>query len=343
MATPAQAEEARRVGARSTIVFAFALLAGLILAWELRELLLLIYASVLFAIVIDPLVAGVEDWGWGERHLGHGAALAVVLAGAAVGGALLLAILVPPLVREATALIEAWPTVSSNALAAVQRLPGLHHLNLSPLESDLAAAGSWALEAVQSLATGVADGCTILLLTVYLVAEGRETRDWCLGMIAPGPRRRLALTLDRGQRRMRGWLLAQSALALCMGVASLAAFAALRLPDFYALALLAALLSFVPVLGPLTAAAVAGAVAGVQSWFALGGVLMFFAVYEGFENAYLVPKVMRNAVDLPGLAIILALAVGAALGGVLGAVLAVPTAALVAELLGEYARQPEEE
>src|SRR6185437_2272685 len=68
-----------------------------------------------------------------------------------------------------------------------------------------------------------------------------------------------------------------------------------------------------------------------------------FAVYEGFENAYLVPKVMRNAVDLPGLAIILALAVGAALGGVLGAVLAVPTAALVAELLGEYARQPEEE
>src|SRR6185437_1997180 len=314
MATPASEWRQPQRGARAVIVFAVGLLAALALAWWLRELVLLIYASVLFAIVIDPLVAGVQDGGGGERHLGHGAALAVVLAGAAVGGALLLAILVPPLVREATALIVAWPTVSSQSLAAVQRL-----------------------------ATGVADGCTILLLTVYLVAEGRETRDWCLGMIAPGPRRRLALTLDRGQRRMRGWLLAQSALALCMGVASLTAFAALRLPDFYALALLAALLSFVPVLGPLTAAAVAGAVAGVQSWFALGGVLMFFAVYEGFENAYLVPKVMRNAVDLPGLAIILALAVGAALGGVLGAVLAVPTAALVAELLGEYARQPEEE
>jgi|SRR6185437_8279668 len=344
MATPAPGWTSAPGSARGAILFAFALLAGLALAWELRALLLLIYASVLFAIVIEPLVAAVENWtlpGSSERRLGHGAALAMVLLAAALAGLLLLAVLVPPLVREATALVAAWPAVSAKALAAVQSLPGLRHLNLSPLESDVAAAGSWALGAVQSLAAGVADGFTILLLTVYLVAEGRATRDWCLAMVAPEPRRRLALTLDRGQRRMRGWLVGQSALALCMGLASLAVFAVLRLPDFYALALLAALLSFVPVLGPLTAAAVAGTVAGVESWFALGGVLAFFAVYEAFENAYLVPKIMRNAVDLPGLAIIIALAIGAALGGVLGAVLSVPTAALVAELLAEYARQPD--
>jgi predicted PurR-regulated permease PerM len=45
---------------------------------------------------------------------------------------------------------------------------------------------------------------------------------------------------------------------------------------------------------------------------------------------------MRNRVDLPGLAILVALVLGSALEGVLGALVSVPTAVLVAVLLDEY-------
>jgi len=45
---------------------------------------------------------------------------------------------------------------------------------------------------------------------------------------------------------------------------------------------------------------------------------------------------MRNRVNLPGLAILVALVLGSALEGVLGAMVSVPTAVLVAELLDEY-------
>jgi predicted PurR-regulated permease PerM len=45
---------------------------------------------------------------------------------------------------------------------------------------------------------------------------------------------------------------------------------------------------------------------------------------------------MRSRVNLPGLAIIVALLLGFELGGVAGALVAVPTAVLVAELLDEY-------
>jgi predicted PurR-regulated permease PerM len=45
---------------------------------------------------------------------------------------------------------------------------------------------------------------------------------------------------------------------------------------------------------------------------------------------------MKSSVDLPGLAIIVALLLGGELAGVVGALVAVPTAVLVAELVDEY-------
>jgi predicted PurR-regulated permease PerM len=45
---------------------------------------------------------------------------------------------------------------------------------------------------------------------------------------------------------------------------------------------------------------------------------------------------MRNRLNLPGLAILVALLFGFGLAGVLGALVAVPTSVLVAELVEEY-------
>ncbi len=59
-------------------------------------------------------------------------------------------------------------------------------------------------------------------------------------------------------------------------------------------------------------------------------------IYLQVENSYLTPRIMRDRVGLPGLAIIVALILGSALEGVLGAMVSVPTAVLVAVLLDEY-------
>ena len=48
---------------------------------------------------------------------------------------------------------------------------------------------------------------------------------------------------------------------------------------------------------------------------------------------------MRSSVNLPGLAVLIALLAGSALAGVVGALVAVPTAALLAVLIDEYVVQ----
>jgi predicted PurR-regulated permease PerM len=66
------------------------------------------------------------------------------------------------------------------------------------------------------------------------------------------------------------------------------------------------------------------------------GIAVFYLVYLQVENSYLVPRIMRNRVGLPGLAILVALLLGFALEGVPGAMVSVPTAVLVAVLVDEY-------
>jgi predicted PurR-regulated permease PerM len=77
-------------------------------------------------------------------------------------------------------------------------------------------------------------------------------------------------------------------------------------------------------------------VAAFDSWSKAIAVLVFYLIYQQIENAYLTPKIMKTTVDLPALAVIIALTIGGSLAGILGALVAVPTAALIAVIVDEY-------
>jgi predicted PurR-regulated permease PerM len=110
----------------------------------------------------------------------------------------------------------------------------------------------------------------------------------------------------------------------------------LKIRYFYALAVFAGLANFVPILGPIATVILASIVAALDSWGKVLGVIIFYAAYQQVESAFLTPRIMRSEVDLPGVAVIVALTIGGELAGLAGAIAAVPTAALVATLLDEY-------
>ncbi len=105
------------------------------------------------------------------------------------------------------------------------------------------------------------------------------------------------------------------------------------------LGLLMGLFNIIPVAGGVITILLAAGVAAIDSWQKMVGVLIFYAIYTQVENAYLTPRIMRSSVNLPGLAVLIALLAGSALAGVVGALVAVPTAALLAVLIDEYVVQ----
>src|ERR687886_795229 len=61
--------------------------------------------------------------------------------------------------------------------------------------------------------------------------------------------------------------------------------------------------------------------------------LAYFIVYQQVENYLIVPRVMRNAVDMSSLAVLLSTIIGASLAGFAGALLAIPVAAILKVVL----------
>ena len=95
-------------------------------------------------------------------------------------------------------------------------------------------------------------------------------------------------------------------------------------------------MTVLPVVGAAVCVALALVVAAIDSWGSVLGVAIFYVIWANVENSFLIPRIMKSSVDLPGLSILVGLVIGSELAGVVGAMIAVPTAVLVSVLLDEY-------
>ena len=175
-----------------------------------------------------------------------------------------------------------------------------------------------------------------LILTIYFSIEGESTYNWALSFIPSESRSRLDAALRRAEVRMGKWLIGQGSLMLILGVASTIVYRALDVRYAYALGVLTGLLNVVPVLGAALSIALSMLAGAVDSWGRVLGIGIFYGIYLQVENSILIPRIMKHSVDLPALAILVALIIGSALAGIVGALVSVPTAVLVSVLLEEY-------
>lgn len=325
---------------RSDIVFFFALVLGLYIAWMVRDVLLLIYVSALFAVVISPAVSMVQRVRINGWHPGRGLSIvAVIFIGLLVLG-LIVGFALPPIIRDAQGLAAAWPKQVARLTERIRHLPFVQHIDPSALQQHVADAAGGVIGVFKGIAGGIFWFFSWLILTAYFIIDGDRAFHWFVSLFSPNTRERLQPTLLRAEGRMRHWLVGQGALMLILGCASLAVFWLLNIKYFYALAVFAGLANIVPIIGPLASVTLAGIVAAFDSWTKLAGVLIFYFIYQQVENAFLTPRIMKSTVDLPPLAVIIALSFGGALAGVLGALVAVPTAAVVAVFIDEYLVKP---
>jgi predicted PurR-regulated permease PerM len=124
--------------------------------------------------------------------------------------------------------------------------------------------------------------------------------------------------------------------AMCAGVSSLIFLFVVGLGKYaVALAAVVTLLDVIPMIGATLGAVIVTAI-GFATDPKIGlFCLVFYIVYQQFENYVVYPRVMSRSVDLAGSFIVIAALVGAALLGVVGALLAIPTAAAIQLLVKE--------
>ena len=167
-----------------------------------------------------------------------------------------------------------------------------------------------------------------LVVTVYLLLDGRRTYAW-LAAFAPASQRE---RVDRTARAARAILIAyvrgNVITSVLCAIVTWIALAALKVPAALLLAVLAGVCDFIPVVGFFISGVPTVLLALTVSPLTAIGATIFYVAYNTVENYYISPKVYGRELSLSDLAVIAVFAVGAELGGVLGALIALPLAAL---------------
>lgn len=322
-------------------------LTGIVLwcAYIVRDVLLIVYVSVVLAIGFSPIVRIIERQRLGvAKRLPRWLAILILYLAILGTVALVIFLIFPPLVQQAQALWDQRTEMFEKAQQFLISKGWLkEHLTMREAVERAPGTGGDAVTRVARTAASLAGGIfgvfTILILTFYMLVDSWSLREYALRMLPKKHRTRADAASRVVMEKVSAWLTGQLLLAGSIGATSAIGLWALGIPFFYVLALISALGEMIPIVGPFLAAIPAIAVASTVSLQKVVFVIIFFVVQQQLENHILVPKIMSRQVGVSPVTVIVSLLIGGSLLGVVGALLAVPTAAILqvvaAELLSD--------
>jgi predicted PurR-regulated permease PerM len=303
----------------STIVFAVFFLLGLYFLYYIQEIVLTFFLAIICMSAVNP---GVR---WMHRKLRIpkplGIAISYILIISAVAFAV--AIIIPPLVAEVPTLIGSL------------HLPELPE-KIRTLQFSLAEVNDFLNQIYNSFGTvfsiitstfhGIFTFVTVLVMTAYLLLDRENLHKKMVWFSRDTHHLAIAKEfIDSLEVQLGGWVRGQLFLMLTIGVMTYIGLMLLSVPFALPLALLAGLLEILPNLGP-TIATIPGLIVAFTKLgpTMTGVVLVFYILVQQLENHFIVPKIMKENVDVSPLVTILTILIGFKLGGVLGAFLSVP-------------------
>lgn len=311
---------------------------ALALVYAVRHTIFIFVLALFLSYMVYPLVRRLSAMA--PPRLPKSVATAVVFALILVALGVVVALVGPPIVDQASALSERLPTLTDGS-TLVDRLPLPHWLSSyrgrlaqfarENLQSGTAIALPIAREAGRALLLVASNAIYVVLIPVLaflLIKDGSSMRDgflaWTRGKRHAAMWPRIVDDLDV---LLGGYMRALTILALATIVVYSLAFGIGGVPYALLLAALAGVLEFVPVLGPLAAALICVAVAGLSGYDHVLAIVAFIVVYRIFQDYVLNPYLMSERVTVPPLLVLFGLLAGEEVGGVAGAFLSVPVLA----------------
>ena len=324
-----------RTAARCTWTAAVIILA-IVLVYEVRAALFVFIVAVLFAYLLSPLVNLVNRMLPASSTRTRTPALAIayllvigllvwggVELGSRVGQqANTLLARIPELVARARQLTPQAGSWLGTVLSTIENQFEEHTKDIVSLLPEV---GRRVLSAAGSLIVIV----IVPILSFFFLKDADAIGDSLLGLAGPGRQRAMLEDVARDVNL----LLAQYVRALMLlGLATLVFFATFfaltDVPYGLLLAVIAAVLEFIPLVGPMTAAALILFVALVSGYPHILWLVIFLGVFRVLQDYVLSPRLMSAGMELHPLLVIFGVFAGGEIGGIAGTFLSVPILAL---------------
>jgi predicted PurR-regulated permease PerM len=190
--------------------------------------------------------------------------------------------------------------------------------------------GKNGLDIVQRVFSTIVAGLTVMVLTILILVEGPSLSSGLLSLIPNERQRERAqrVSVDAA-RAVSGYVFGNLLISFIAGTAAWIMLLILDVPYAATLGLFVAFADLIPLVGATLGAVPTVLFAFLHSVPAGVATIVFFVVYQQFENHVLQVTIMARTVRLNPLAVLVSVLMGVELFGFLGALLAIPAGGII--------------
>jgi predicted PurR-regulated permease PerM len=298
-----------------TIIFTFFLMGALWFLWQIRDIVVILFVSLLVMVIINPIVRRLSKY-----KVPKG--LSVLILYFLFIGALIVSLIgiIPALIDQTSNLTSQFPSYIQN-------------LHLSSAISDsiqtqvLAKVGDLSgslLGVGLGIVTNIITFLTILTFAFYLLMAREKLEQKLSDLVGEKRAGDIADFIDELEVKLGGWARGQIILMITVGVLYYIGLRVLGIPYALPIAILAGFLEIVPFIGPILGAIPALLIAfGITPFMGVATLALMFLVQQ-VENYVLVPKIMQRSVGVEPIVTLIALAIGLQIAGITGVLISVP-------------------
>jgi predicted PurR-regulated permease PerM len=330
--TPAQPVPWRTIFA--TVAVVVGTIGVALLLRELSRIIAWLVVAGFFTVVLAPAV----DVAQHRLHIRRALATSLVFFTGVLLVSGMLYLFIRPVVQQVSTFVDDLPDRVDEARdgrgpvgGLVERFKLDKYLdeNQDRIQDGLRSAGTPALGVARSVFNGILAFVTILVLTFLMLLRGPELTTGILGLIPDRHRERVRLVASDSAKAVSGYMLGNLLISVIAGLATYVFLVIAGVPSAEVLALWVAFADLIPMVGATLGAIPTVLVAFLHSTPVGIATLIFYVVYQQFENHVLQVTVMSRTVDVNPLTVLVSVLAGIELFGFLGALLAIPVAGVI--------------
>lgn len=316
----------------------------------LANVITYVAAAIFIALGLEPIVTKITSLGLHRRY-----AILIVMASLLGVIAVLVAAVFPTLATQTAHFVKTAPAV----LSGVIEIPLVVQLDSQfggAISDALINAGQYlgdssnwpkmlggVVQVGLSIFNGFFGFLIVLVLSLYFMASMSSFKKWIYGLVASSKREKFADLAEQIASSVGRYVMGQVSIGIIQSVLVFILLSVTGVPFALVISAIAFLLGLIPLVGTITAAALASLVALSVSPTTAIIVAVFYLIYMQVEAYVISPRIMSRAVEVPGAVVVVAALAGGALLGVLGALVAIPIAAsiilVIRQVLVPYQQQ----
>lgn len=302
--------------------------AGLIVlfVWKTIHILVLVLVSAMLSAALYPLVKKLNQ----KLPLLLSTLLVILLL--LIPFIILGATVIPSFIREFPDLINTLNDIVNKSPIVP---PAVRDIDFTQYAQN---AGSYVLQSTSVVTSILTSILTLLFLTFYLIFDGKRLIVLLVSIFPKNKHKKvIGLLSELGQvngQYIRGNLI----ISLICGVTIFIGLTILQVPFAAPLAIFAALMDLLPLIGSIIGMTPALIIAFAVSPLTALLVAILYIVYQQVESAFLAPTIYNKALNISPALGFIAVITGAGLFGIVGAFLALPFAASLPAMI-KYVRE----